>query len=137
MLTGTMANGRRTKKTEMEKLATERLFPPSPNRVWVSSGRKISRDQRGRKIGFENYDATVGESSVGHPAPDPMLLVAKAANYWASAHHQRQLAVAEGGEDDDDMSEGFIMEMESHLKHLDGLKRKQMGRDVPGMVIEW
>ncbi|CAJ1970171.1 unnamed protein product [Cylindrotheca closterium] len=124
----------------LSKLKDSRVFPPDPKQVWVPSviERSSAEDRlRVRKIAFGSYDAPVGESDVGHPAPDPMLLIAKAANNWAAAHRQRLLAGAEEEEDDDDMSEGFIIEMESHLGHLDGMKRKQIDRDVPGMIIEW
>ncbi|CAJ1963027.1 unnamed protein product [Cylindrotheca closterium] len=126
-------------RSAMSKLKNSRVVPPDPKQVWVPSAMKRSNAEdhlRVRKIAFESCNAAVGKSHVGHRAPDPMLLIAKAANNWAAAHHQRLLPPG-AEEEEDDMSERIFMEMESQQEHLEAMRREQLDTDVPGMDIGW
>jgi hypothetical protein len=58
-------------------------------------------------------------SSGGHPAPDPMLLVVKAAIVWSAFHNQRLLPAGEAQESDDDASDLSNLAEEMFLEWRD------------------
>ena len=87
---------------------------------------------RVRKISFCDVRTTPGRS--GHPAPDPTLLVMKAANNWAKAHDLKLLAGGEESEEDM-MSERSLLALEMHMNFVHEMQKKQMNEEICGMEI--
>ena len=89
--------------------ATRRVFIPC-------SEDDIYHNMRVRKIKF------VGQTGHGHPSPDPILLVVKAAVVWTTYHNQQLLA---GGEVDNDESDLSVLAEEEFLRHREFVRRSQ------------
>ena len=71
---------------------------------------------------------------MGHPAPDPTLLVMKAANNWSKAHDLKLLAGGEESEEDM-MSERSLLALEMHMNLVNEMQKKQMNEEICGMEI--
>jgi hypothetical protein len=79
--------------------------------------RRQNQGSRVRKVSFCSHaPPQTGDTVLGHPAPDPMLLVSKAAVVYSTRHGQR---LAAGAEPQDDWSEGDYMELEQYLEWQD------------------
>ena len=67
-----------------------------------------------RKVTFERFNLQ-GERNGGHPAPDPILLTAKAACVFSQRHANEAMA-ASAGPDDDNWSEGDDAALEQFIE---------------------
>jgi hypothetical protein len=75
-----------------------------------------------------------GGCNIVHPAPDPLLLVVKAAINWSKAHEQQLLAGGEYDSDDDISTLSGIAE-QMYYEACQEERRKAMDNDVSGMTI--
>jgi hypothetical protein len=82
-----------------------------------------------RKIHF------VKNGEPGHPSPDPLLLVSRAASVWYRRQHQRLAAAAEPNDDDENWDELDQLAAEQYLNYVDQ-QRQANSKPIIGLTIE-
>jgi hypothetical protein len=102
------------------------VFPKQRNTEEVRPVRKI-------RFGPQTGIITSGSNKL-HPAPDPLLLVVKAAVNWSKAHNQQLLAGGEYDSDGDVSTLSGIAE-QMHYEACQTERRKVMDKEVSGMTI--
>jgi hypothetical protein len=103
--------------------------PAGPNGEGIIVPVKLQHDLPDMRIGLIKYVAHDGEP--GHPAPDPMLLVIKAAINWSWRNNQKMMAEGEPEEAEDELD---ILEEERYLAfHQDSCRPQSSEKLAAGL----
>jgi len=86
-----------------------------------------------RKVSF---DSVKTDHPKGHPAPDPLILIVKAAVNWSRFHGQPVLAGGEVSSDDEEDDDLSLQAMQDYLEARKAYTSALHAQELPNMVID-